>query len=222
MNTPQRKPAKKNPLGNETMLKLETDVVGPVRRGARKAGVTVGKGLAVMMLFFAFLMLSGGLAFKLGAEGVLDAIGLVMIVLGSMGALVGGGSLLALGRYRKSADTKEIVSHLHQMMTARGEVTANEAARNLRIEVKAIESAARELEARGLLERDVDVQHGVEVYRPLGWKGATNNPALDDPSRHSERRELESFEQRLKEQPEATGVEDESEVAIEEEDEVNA
>ncbi|OIP38688.1 MAG: hypothetical protein AUK47_11500 [Deltaproteobacteria bacterium CG2_30_63_29] len=218
MSHPPKSPVRKNPLGNEAMLRLETDLVGPVRRGARKAGVTVGKGLAVTLLFFALLMLSGGFAFKLGAEGILDAIGLVMIVLGSMGSAVGGTSLLALGRYRKAAENKEIVSHLHQMMTARGEVAADEVARNLRVDVQAVEAAARTLEGRGLLERDVRLQRGVEVYRPLGWKGTTNNPALDDPKHHSERRELEGFEQRLAEEGVVTHSVDET---VEEEEELD-
>jgi len=186
-------------LGPQSMVKIENEVVGPAVRGVRRAGMGLGKAFGLFVLLFGLLLLLGGIPLVLLNSPVLTVLGGLLIAGGVMAAALGGGSVLAFRRVHHKLENKDIESHLFKMMAADGQVSSLKASRTLGVELAEVERIARRLAADGKLERDVDAETATEVYYPLGWRGRTQNEALNDPARHSERRAMDDFDRKLQE-----------------------
>lgn len=184
-------------LGTDGLVALEDRVVGPVRRGARRAGVGAGRMAGWAAIVVGFFNMLGGALLAMLATGFLDTLGIIFLVLGALATVFGGGLLFLMARWARRGDEREIEGQLRRALAHQGSADAVTLAQRLGLPVAAVEAHARQLARRGEIDRDVDTERGVEIYRPLGWVGTTGDETFDRPEHHAERYALDDFDRAL-------------------------
>ena len=180
--------------------KVDDGLIEPVTRGARRAGVGVGRAIFALATLFSMLFLLPGLFMLLLGSGAVETVGVVLLSVGSGFLIPALGGRWLLGRWGQSAERRSISSHIFKKMSRHGRANSREVARVLACDEALVLEVGRQLEAQGRLEREVDPQ-GAEVFLPLGWVGGHELEALNSPQRHSERRAMERFDSELGEKP---------------------
>ncbi len=181
----------KDPPKPLTTARIEDSLVEPARRGLRHFGAGAGRAVGALALLFGVgFLAAGGLMAALGGAVVYN-IGVVVLALGVLTSLFGGGSLYFAGQVVKEGDRQEIERRLVRMLTERDLVTDEDAAKRMRLDVRAVRAVADDLVRRGRVTVDVHPESGADIYALIDDGEA---PLL---ASAEERRSLEDFSARV-------------------------